>query len=198
MNIVPLVHLPIVPRYASDGIHYVPVVYTATAPGFHPSTTPREMSILIPNEPFTFPQPIHHRDIPQTDAEAYMFDAASIHPSLASSFRTRPREATWSQRLCRAFGLPIGTVSTVDSQSVRDTLRTEGRDQPGPRRVQDRQTVQGDQERQATTSGSNDSAGYTALRSDIPEVHSPVSVAATVHSDDYDLISNSTTISPGN
>ncbi|KAM0346855.1 hypothetical protein ACHAPU_005195 [Fusarium lateritium] len=190
---IPLARLPIVPRFPSDGIQYVPVFYTVAARGVqgHALMIPYEASILVPTEPITFPHPIHHRNTAQPDPEAFMFDNASIHPSLASSADAQPREATWIQRLCRAFSLPIGTASTVDSQSSRGTPSADDR-------VQDRQTVRNTQGQHGVRDNVATPLELATLHQSIPDVDSPPSAVATVHSDDYDLISNATTISPDN
>ncbi|PCD37833.1 hypothetical protein AU210_006329 [Fusarium oxysporum f. sp. radicis-cucumerinum] len=119
-----------------------------------------------------------------------------------SSSGLPPRHPSWRQRLRRAFGLPLGKASTVGSESVPGTPAMP---QPPPEgshresnanRYADKQTEAHDAPRNSQDLGRNSGPSDHSQGSDrsntadSDRIRSPGSAAATVHSDDYDLISN--------
>jgi hypothetical protein len=202
---IPLFQLPQVPRFPSARITYFPVSYTR--PGIlaaqvptqsHPFMIPQQpVCMIIPVEPmaYGYPEPIyhpvvHHGNHPNDSALHH----ASAQASVSSPHDLAPRQPTWAQRVCRAFGLPVGRASTVDTESALGTRTSlEARSEISQRDAQsshgaahDDQKHQENRDLPSISSGSNDTQPE-----DINRIQSPVSIAATVHSDDYDTISNS-------
>ncbi|SPJ76540.1 uncharacterized protein FTOL_06207 [Fusarium torulosum] len=207
---VTLFQLPQVPDYPSFRITYLPVSYTRpgilaaqTPTQSHPSMIPRQpVYMVIPVEPMTYgyPEPIHHSSIHHGNRRN---DSALRHPPAQASISSwddlAPRQPTWVQRVCRAFGLPVGRASTVDTESTLGTRTSlEARSEISQRDAQlshlerpaqsDHGAAHDDhQENKDLTNIS--SGGNDTHPEDIDRIQSPVSIAAaTVHSDDYDTI----------
>jgi hypothetical protein len=209
---VTLFQLPQVPDYPSFRITYLPVSYTR--PGIlaaqpptqsHPLMIPQQpVCMIIPVEPMTYgyPEPIHHSGIHHSNHPS---DSAPHHPSaqvsISSSYGLAPRQPTWVQRVCRAFGLPVGRASTVDTESTLETQTSlEARSEISQRDAQlshlerpvqsDHGAAHDDQEHQENRDLTDISPGGNDIHpEDIDRIQSPVSIAAaTVHSDDYDTI----------
>ncbi|CAJ0553912.1 Ff.00g124240.m01.CDS01 [Fusarium sp. VM40] len=211
---IPLFQLPQVPSFPSSRVTYLPIPYTR--PGIlaaqvptqgHPFIIPQQpICMMIPVEPmaYGYPQPTYHSSTHHgshpNDSTLYY---ASAQASVSSSYNLTPRQPTWVQRVCRAFGLPIGRASTVDTESVLETetsletrseisqrnsqlSRLEPSAQGGRGTAHDDQKHHRNRDLPSISSGSNDTQPE-----DINRIQSPVSIAATVHSDDYDTISHS-------
>ncbi|KAF5529332.1 aminoadipate-semialdehyde dehydrogenase large subunit [Fusarium napiforme] len=119
-----------------------------------------------------------------------------------SSSGLPPRHPSWRQRLRRVFGLPLGRASTVGSESVPGTPLMPQPQLEGSHRKSnayrstDKQTEAHEAPRTSQDLGYNGdpsdhsrgSDGSDTVGSD--RIRSPGSAAATVHSDDFDLISS--------
>ncbi|KAJ4141086.1 hypothetical protein NW768_000293 [Fusarium equiseti] len=206
---VSLVQLPVVPQYPSENVLYAPFVshpeplltsyQPATARVIIPSHT---MPTVVPVQPTTYvhvpvapvASNIHVENSPQPAPQS---------PTISLSTHSDPEvtvdhEREWWKRLCRVLGLPVGRASTIASDSIpsspiipqhraqRPTSR-----RSGPEIVGHNPTSSENQGLQPDTGnpnllvpGHNDSQ-HSPVRG-----QSPASVAATVHSDDFDITSN--------
>ncbi|KAM0222590.1 hypothetical protein ACHAPA_001933 [Fusarium lateritium] len=152
---------------------------------------------------YSHPHPIHH----SSDYRGNHLNDSALHhvssqASVSSSYDPIPRQPTWVQRVYRAFGLPVGRASTVDTNSTleaRTSLEARldlslGDAQPShlePSTESDHGAAHNDQEHQENGDLTNTYSGGNDIHpEDVSRIQSPVSIAATVHSDDYDTISN--------
>ncbi|KAF5632375.1 aminoadipate-semialdehyde dehydrogenase large subunit [Fusarium sp. NRRL 52700] len=211
---VSLVQLPPVPRFPSQQVSYQPVLYHPPLAPLAPATLPhlhgpsgampqQQIPVFLPVQSTTYvqPQPVFQPTTRQNEPVRSMQRSGSCQSSMSSS-GLPPRHPSWRQRLRRAFGLPLGRASTVGSESVPGTpaisqpqledshresnayrstdKQTEAHEAPST--SQDLVYDSGPSDR-SRGSDRSDTAGSDRMRS-------PGSAAATVHSDDYDLISN--------
>ncbi|KAM0251413.1 hypothetical protein ACHAP5_001722 [Fusarium lateritium] len=152
---------------------------------------------------YSYPHPIHHSsDYRGNHPNGSALHHTSTQASVSSSYDPVPRQPTWVQRVCRAFGLPIGRASTVDSDSTLETRPSlearsgisSGDAQPShlePSTESDNAAAHNDQGHQENGDLTNTYSGGNDIHpEDVNRIQSPVSIAATVHSDDYDTISN--------
>ncbi|KAG4259945.1 hypothetical protein FPRO03_12203 [Fusarium proliferatum] len=210
---VSLVQLPPVPRFPSQRVSYQPVLY-------HPPLAPvalphlqgpsgvmpqQQIPVFLPVQPTTYvqAQPVFQPTTRQNEPFRPMQRSGSCPASMSSS-GLPPRHPSWRQRLRRAFGLPLGRASTVSSESVPGT-HTIPQPQPQPEgshpesnvyKSTDKQTEAHEAPRPSQNLGHHSSPSDHSGGSDRSDtagsdgIQSPGSAAATVHSDDYDLISN--------
>jgi hypothetical protein len=209
---ITLLQLPQVPRYPSCRITYIPVSYTQ--PGVlaaqpptqsHPLMIPQQpVCMVIPVEPmaYGYPEPIHHSSIHHGNhpGDSVLHDPSAQTPN-SSSYDPAPRQPTWARRIFRAFGLPVGRASTVETESALGSrTSSEARSEISQRDTQlshlerpeqsNHGAAHDDQEHQENGDLTNISSGCNDTHpEDIDRIQSPVSIAATVHSDDYDTIS---------
>jgi hypothetical protein len=204
---VSLVQLPPVPRFPSQQVSYQPLLYHPPLAPLAPVALPhlqgppgvmpqQQIPVFLPVQPTTYvqPQPIFQPTTRQNEPVRPLQRSGSVPASMSSS-GLPPRHPSWRQRLRRAFGLPLGRASTVDSESV-----------PGTPPIPQPQPEGSHQEANANISTDKQAEAHDAPRNSGPSDHSqgsdmsntagsdiirsPGSAAATVHSDDYDLISN--------
>ncbi|WKT42970.1 hypothetical protein QSH57_007806 [Fusarium oxysporum f. sp. vasinfectum] len=211
---VSLVQLPPVPRFPSQQVSYQPVLYHPPLAPLVPVALPhlqgpsgvvpqQQIPVFLPIQPTTYvqPQPIFQPTTRQNEQFRPLQRSGSCPASMSSS-GLPPRHPSWRQRLRRAFGLPLGKASTVGSESVPGTPAMP---QPPPEgshresnanRYADKQTEARDAPRNSQDLGRNSGPSDHSRGSDrsntadSDRIRSPGSAAATVHSDDYDLISN--------
>ncbi|KAF4335124.1 aminoadipate-semialdehyde dehydrogenase large subunit [Fusarium beomiforme] len=210
---VSLVQLP-VPRFPSQQVSYQPVVYhlplaplgTVVLPHLQGSSgmiPQQQIPVLLPVQPTTYIQqrPIFQPTTTQKQTARQPQRSVSVPASMSSS-GLPPRHPSWPQRLCRAFGLPLGRASTVHSESVPGTpvisqaQTADSHQEASANRRTDKQTELHDALSNSPdvrhNSGPSDDSqeSDSSNRTGIGRINSPGSAAATVHSDDYDLISN--------
>ncbi|KNA96880.1 hypothetical protein FOXG_01868 [Fusarium oxysporum f. sp. lycopersici 4287] len=211
---VSLVQLPPVPRFPSQQVSYQPVLYHPPLAPLVPVALPhlqgpsgvvpqQQIPVFLPIQPTTYvqPQPIFQPTTRQNEQVRPLHRSGSCPASMSSS-GLPPRHPSWRQRLRRAFGLPLGKASTVDSESVPGTPAMP---QPPPEgshresnanKYADKQTEAHDAPRNSQDLGRNSGPSDHSQGSDrsntadSDRIQSPGSASATVHSDDYDLISN--------
>ncbi|KAJ4268501.1 hypothetical protein NW762_002564 [Fusarium torreyae] len=208
---VSLVNLPIVPQFPSQRVAYQPFLYS---PNGAPVTLPQLQGppVPLPQQPIPIIYPVHppgylHPQPPsQPNSRQSRPNTPDQPPSAApasiSSRGLPPRQPSWRQRLRRVFGLTTGRASTVASNSAPGTPVL-SRNQPEALHGETRRSLsrsrnagtgharRNNQEPQRSSSHSNPShRSAEEHRDGTIRLQSPVSVAATVHSDDYDLIPN--------
>lgn len=208
---VSLVQLPPVPRFPSQQVSYQPVLYHhPLAPVALPHLQgpsgvmpQQQIPVYLPVQPTTYvqTQPVFQPTTRQNEPVRPIQRSGSC-PASMSSGGLPPRHPSWRQRLRRAFGLPLGRASTVGSESVPGTPAIP---QPQPEgshtesnayRSTDKQTEAHGAPRPSQNLGHHSSPSDHSRGSDrsgtagSDGIRSPGSAAATVHSDDYDLISH--------
>ncbi|KAF5587425.1 aminoadipate-semialdehyde dehydrogenase large subunit [Fusarium subglutinans] len=208
---VSLVQLPPVPRFPSQQVSYQPVLY-------HPPLAPvalphlqgpsavipqQQIPVFLPVQPTTYvePRPVFQSRTRQNEP-VRPIQRSGFCPASMSSSGLPPRHPSWRQRLRQVFGLPLGRASTVGSESVPGTptmaqSRLEGSHrESNAYRSTDKQTEAHKVPRTSQDLGHDSGPSDHSRGSDrsgtagSDRIRSPGSAAATVHSDDYDLISN--------
>ncbi|KAF4965799.1 hypothetical protein FSARC_6432 [Fusarium sarcochroum] len=208
---ISLVNLPIVPQFPSQRVAYQPFLYSPNGapvilPQFQGPPVPlsqQPVPVIYPVHPtgYVYPQPPFQPNFqqsrPNTPAQHLSPAPASI-----SSRGLPPRQPSWRQHLRRVFGLTTGRASTVASNSAPgtpvlsqaqpETAHGETRrslSRPGY--VETDHAPRNNHEHQRSSGHSNALHRSAEDHQDgTIRLQSPVSVAATVHSDDYDLIPN--------
>lgn len=106
-----------------------------------------------------------------------------------------PISPSWSQRLNRAFGLPMGRASTIASSASSDTenrsLPASSREASPARETHCRRSSELVTEVKPEVSGEPTEASRD--QSDVQSISTQASNGATVHSDDYDMVRESGT-----
>ncbi|KAF4980583.1 hypothetical protein FZEAL_3436 [Fusarium zealandicum] len=123
-----------------------------------------------------------------------------VHRSSSVSSRGLPsRQPTWRQRLCRALGLPIGRASTIASSAPGTPVRS--RSHSEATREYGRRSLSGSRGGGNAHPSSNSQASRVGRsrsnwdrRGGPDRPQSPSTDLATVHSDDYDLITSPETL----
>ncbi|KAF4951669.1 hypothetical protein FGADI_7321 [Fusarium gaditjirri] len=208
---VSLVRLPPVPRFPSQQasyqsvLHHLPLAPVALPHFQGPSGVmpQQQIPVFLPVQPTTYvqPQPISQPTTRQNERARPLQRSGSCPASMSSS-GLPPRHPSWRQHLRRAFGLPLGRASTVGSESVPGTPTIQKPQPEGSHRESnanrstDKQIEAHDASRNSQDLGCNSGPLGHSRGSDrsntagSDRIRSPGSAAATVHSDDYDLISN--------
>ncbi|KAF5005849.1 hypothetical protein FDECE_7734 [Fusarium decemcellulare] len=194
--------LPVIPHYPSQPqqVFYQPVLYSLSGgqvllpqsqgiPGQHP------VPMFYPAQPIQFSQP---RPSFPPHFQGNQQGPPAGRPA-SPSLRRVSRQPTWRQRLCRAFGLPLGRASTVASSApgtpVRSRSQSLGAHESrrgslsGSRNADNNPSRRSSQVSVASRSRSNKARRSNENNQDnIRRPPSPGTDVATVHSDDYDLI----------
>ncbi|KAF5583024.1 aminoadipate-semialdehyde dehydrogenase large subunit [Fusarium pseudoanthophilum] len=209
-----LVQLPPVPRFPSQQVSYQPVLYRPPLAPLAPVLLPhlqgpsgvmpqQQIPVFLPVQPTTYvqPQPVFQPMSHQSEPIRPMQRSRSCPASMSSS-GLPPRHPSWRQRLRRVFGLPLGRASTVGSESVPGTPLMPQPQLEGSHRGSnacrstDKQTEAHEAPRTSQDLRHNGGPSDHSRGSDVSDtvgsdrILSPGSAAATVHSDDFDLISN--------
>ncbi|RFN45939.1 l-aminoadipate-semialdehyde dehydrogenase large subunit [Fusarium flagelliforme] len=205
---VSLVQLPVVPQYPSENVLYAPFVYhpepltanyqPATARVIIPSHT---MPTVVPAQPTTYV----HVPVAGTSNDRVENSPQSLQPTPSISLstpsdtdNTANHEREWWKRLCRVLGLPVGRASTIASDSIPNSpvipqhrAQRSSSSRSGPESVGHNPTSLENQGLQPNTGNPNLLIpGYNGTQHSPMRGQSPASVAATVHSDDFDIVSN--------
>ncbi|UPK90220.1 hypothetical protein LCI18_001155 [Fusarium solani-melongenae] len=215
--------LPAVPQYPSQShqVVYQPVFYSlGSTPFSHPRAQvppgplpPQPVPIIYPTSPIP-PRPtyvaIPHirpggpqgnpRSNPRGRPVQRHPPSESSYPSLSPSQSQGlpPRQPTWRQRLCRAFGLPVGRASTIASSAPGTPIRSRSASAGGRENTRrslstsqraEHSHVSRKSQESRRSRGRSDKARYSNDhdREDEPRPESPDTNVATVHSDDYQL-----------
>lgn len=219
--------LPAVPQYPSQSqqVVYQPVFYSLGSTPFSPPRAqvpptplpPQPVPIFyptppIPSRPTYVAIPHIQRGVPQGNLRSNprgrpaqrhppsesSYLSPSPSPSPSQSQGLPPRQPTWRQRLCRAFGLPVGRASTIASSTPGTPVRSRSASAGGrentrrsvstSQRVEHSHVSRKSQESHRSR-GRSDKARHSIDhdQEDEPRPESPATNVATVHSDDYEL-----------
>lgn len=216
-------HLPAVPQYPSQAqqVVYQPVFYSLGSTPFSPPRAqvpagplpPQPVPIIFPTTPIP-PRPTYVA-VPHVQSGSPPVNPpgnprgrpVQRHPPSESSYPSPspsqsrglpPRQPTWRQRLCRAFGLPMGRASTIASSAPGTPVQSRSGSAAG--RENTRRSLSASQRAEHShvsrksqesrrSRGRSTKARHSSDhdRENVPRHESPDTNVATVHSDDYEL-----------
>lgn len=215
--------LPAVPQYPSQSqqVVYQPVFYSLGSTPFSPPRAQVPPGPLPPQPvPIIYPAPPipprstyvavpyiqqgrpegHQRSNPRGRPVQRHPPSESSYPSPSPSQSQGlpPRQPTWRQRLCRAFGLPVGRASTIASSGPGTPVRSRSASAGGRENARrslstsqhaEHSHVSRKSQESRRSRGRSDKARHSSDhdREDEPRPESPDTNVATVHSDDYEL-----------
>jgi len=198
---VSLVQLPVVPQYPSENVLYAPFVYhpEPLVASYHPSTArviipSHPMPTVVPVQPTTYvhvPVAGTSNDLVENSPQPFQRTPSISLSTPSDTDNTTSHEREWWKRICRVLGLPVGRASTIASDSIPNSpvilqhrAQQSTYSRSGPESVGHNPTSLENQ-------GLQPNAGNPNLPVPGPmRGQSPASVAATVHSDDFDIVSN--------
>ncbi|CAG7554347.1 unnamed protein product [Fusarium equiseti] len=197
---VSLVQLPVVPQYPSENVLYAPFVYhpEPLVASYHPTTA--RVIIPSPTMPTVVPvQPTAYVHVPvvgtsndrvENSPQPFQPTPSISLPTPSDTDNTTSHEREWWKRLCQVLGLPVGRASTITSDSIPNSPVLP-QHRSGPESVGHNPTSLENQGLQPNAGNPNlPVPGHNGPQHSPMRGQSPASVAATVHSDDFDIVSN--------
>ncbi|KAM6539734.1 hypothetical protein FALCPG4_18862 [Fusarium falciforme] len=171
----------------------VPIIYSTSTIPPHPAfvAVPRIQQGSLRNSPRSNPRGRSVQRHPPSES-------SYPSPSPSQSQGLPPRQPTWHQRLCRAFGLPVGRASTIASSAPGTPVRSRSASAGGRENIRrslstsncaEHSRVFRKSQESRRSRGRSDKARHSSGhdREDEPRPESPDTNVATVHSDDYQL-----------
>lgn len=141
------------------------------------------------NRPQDLRQEIWPQRMPAPPQQLPHYRHSQRRPSLSESSSNadeEPMKSSWSQKLNRAFGLPLGRASTIDSTVSRESDNREASPVRGGNMAGDSRVAA-----EGNTNSPDQPMKSSKKPIDAQSIRTQSSNAATVHSDDYDMVRSS-------
>lgn len=174
-------------------VYYQPVIFSTGPPQIAQTVRAQPYFVAGPCQPVRPPPLAYIPTVPcpitsQVGPPAVWLGQQPAQVESPPSPDYQPREPTWAQRLNRAFGLPVGRASTIASRASTDPDRR-SIEEPGREvlRVQAVEPTLETNDHPQTQAPTQPTIKREA-QGDAASIHTQSTMAATVHSDDYDMI----------